>query len=121
MAEQQRIALITGANRGIGKEIAAGLLRNGVTVLVGSRDEKSGKAAVKELSKLGNAILQIIDVTDPLSVQTAAKNVEQIYGRYVVEFTPQKQTKQLVWSFEKSFVLRLYPLTNFFFLFLFIL
>jgi NAD(P)-dependent dehydrogenase (short-subunit alcohol dehydrogenase family) len=49
----KRIALITGANKGIGLETARQLGKEGITVLVGARDEKKGKVAAEELRKKG--------------------------------------------------------------------
>lgn len=53
MATQSKIALITGANRGIGLETARGLGKLGITVLLGSRDLAKGEAAVTALKKDG--------------------------------------------------------------------
>jgi NAD(P)-dependent dehydrogenase (short-subunit alcohol dehydrogenase family) len=77
-----KIALITGANKGIGKEIARQLGRLGMTVLVAARDEERGRAAAGELSGAGIDARHVqLDVTDPDSVATAAKQVEQEHGR----------------------------------------
>ncbi|MBT2230612.1 SDR family oxidoreductase [Nonomuraea sp. NEAU-A123] len=70
-------ALITGANKGIGFEIARLLGERGVTAIVGARDEERGKAAAE---KLGQPYVRI-DVTDADSVQAAAKWIEQEYGK----------------------------------------
>ncbi|MDI3422594.1 SDR family oxidoreductase [Streptomyces luteolus] len=72
-----KIALITGANKGIGFEIARQLGELGITAVIGARDEQRGKAAA---DKLGQPFVQL-DVTDPRSVETAAKWIEQEYGR----------------------------------------
>ena len=61
-------ALVTGANRGIGLEIARGLVAEGHEVLLGSRDLSAGVAAAKDV---GGTPLQI-DVADPDSVARAA-------------------------------------------------
>ncbi|MFJ8982383.1 SDR family oxidoreductase [Streptomyces sp. NPDC102282] len=70
-------ALITGANKGIGYEIARQLSERGITAIIGSRDEERGRAAAE---KLGQPFVQI-DVTDPDSVQAAAKWIEREYGQ----------------------------------------
>ncbi|MEU4230541.1 SDR family oxidoreductase [Nonomuraea sp. NPDC026600] len=70
-------ALITGANKGIGFEIARLLGERGVTAIVGARDEERGKAAAE---RLGQPYVRI-DVTDADSVQAAAKWIEQEYGK----------------------------------------
>ncbi|WP_371407767.1 SDR family oxidoreductase [Kribbella sp. NBC_00662] len=77
-----RIALVTGANKGIGKEIARQLGRAGFTVLVGSRDVERGELAVKELVAEGlDAVGIQLEVTDEASVRAAAERVDAAYGR----------------------------------------
>ncbi|WP_350278185.1 SDR family oxidoreductase [Kribbella sp. HUAS MG21] len=78
----QKIALVTGANKGIGKEIARQLGQRGFTVLAGSRDLERGELAVKELvaEGLDAAALQL-EVTDAASVRAAAEQVHTTYGR----------------------------------------
>lgn len=66
-------ALVTGANTGIGKEIARQLAAAGHTVYVGSRDAARGEAAVGEIG--GDARLLVIDVTGAASVAGAASQV----------------------------------------------
>jgi NAD(P)-dependent dehydrogenase (short-subunit alcohol dehydrogenase family) len=76
------IALVTGANKGIGKEIARQLGRRGGTVLVGARDEGRGRDAAGELTAEGiDARAVRIDVTDQESVEAAAKLIERDHGR----------------------------------------
>jgi NAD(P)-dependent dehydrogenase (short-subunit alcohol dehydrogenase family) len=72
-----KIALITGANKGIGFEIARLLAEQGVTAIIGARDEERGRAAGE---KLGLPYVRI-DVTDEAVVAAAAKWIEQEYGR----------------------------------------
>ena len=67
------LALVTGANGGIGKEIARQLLSADFTVYVGSRDAGRGQAAVEELGD--GAQLLVLDVTDPRSIEAAATRV----------------------------------------------
>ncbi|WP_336215130.1 SDR family oxidoreductase [Nonomuraea sp. LPB2021202275-12-8] len=69
-------ALITGANKGIGFEIARLLGERGVTAIVGARDEERGRAAAE---RLGQPYVRL-DVTDESSVLAAAKWIEQEYG-----------------------------------------
>lgn len=77
-----KIALVTGANKGIGKEVARQLGERGMTVLVGARDEGRGRAAVAELADAGIAARAVhLDVTDEESVAAAAKLIEHEYGR----------------------------------------
>jgi NAD(P)-dependent dehydrogenase (short-subunit alcohol dehydrogenase family) len=70
------IALVTGANKGIGKEIARQLAGAGLTVYVGSRDAARGKRAVEEIG--GDAQLLVIDVTDAASIAAAARQVDTL-------------------------------------------
>jgi NAD(P)-dependent dehydrogenase (short-subunit alcohol dehydrogenase family) len=79
---EPKIALVTGANKGIGYEIAHGLGRAGVTVLIGARDEPRGTAAVDKLvAEDITAVLVGLDVTDPVSVSNVAIRIEREYGR----------------------------------------
>ncbi|GLY48193.1 SDR family oxidoreductase [Lentzea sp. NBRC 102530] len=76
---EQTIALVTGANKGIGYEIAAGL---GMTVGVGARDAGRGEEATAKLRATGvDAFFVPLDVTDDESVAAAAKLVEKRFGR----------------------------------------
>src|SRR5258706_12102856 len=65
----EKLALITGANRGIGFAIAQGLARKGCDLVITGRDSRSLVKASRELGKLGVSVLaQICDVRDPNSV-----------------------------------------------------
>ncbi|HEY1000304.1 MAG TPA: SDR family oxidoreductase [Streptosporangiaceae bacterium] len=76
------IALITGANKGIGLETARQLGARGVTVLAGARDEARGLEAERALRDGGaDARFVRLDVTDPKSAQEAADWVDREYGR----------------------------------------
>ncbi|MGT2425594.1 SDR family NAD(P)-dependent oxidoreductase [Amnibacterium kyonggiense] len=74
-----RIALITGANQGVGKQVAKELAEHGVTVLIGSRDVRRGEDAAAEIG-LGTRAVQI-DVTDHDSISGAAAFIEAEFGR----------------------------------------
>ncbi|WP_080058764.1 SDR family oxidoreductase [Spirosoma aerolatum] len=73
-----RTAFITGANRGIGKEIAWQLAKQGFAVFIGARDMAKGREASEELCQAGyeSTFIQI-DVTDPVSVRTACGTFSQ--------------------------------------------
>lgn len=78
----RRVALVTGANKGIGLEIARQLAREGVTVFLGARNEDRGRAAAEKLRAEGlDARLLHLDVTDDQSVAAAASFVEKNAGR----------------------------------------
>jgi NAD(P)-dependent dehydrogenase (short-subunit alcohol dehydrogenase family) len=79
---EQTVALVTGANKGIGYEIAAGLGGLGWSVGVGARDEARRDAAVEKLRAAGvDAFGVPLDVTDDASVAAAAKLVEERFAR----------------------------------------
>ena len=76
-----KIALITGANKGIGYETARQLAAQGITVLVGARDEGRGKEAVQKLKAEGaDAHFLLLDVSDEASIKAAAETVEKQFG-----------------------------------------
>ena len=77
--QDKRIALVTGANQGVGFQVAKALVTNGVTVLVGSRNFERGEAVAKEIGP-GAVALQL-DVTDRVSIATAAERIRKEFGR----------------------------------------
>jgi len=80
--KQKKIALVTGANRGIGFETARQLGREGIKVLLGSRSEEKGREAEEKLKNEGHDVELIrLDVDDPKTHQSAAKFIEATYGR----------------------------------------
>jgi NAD(P)-dependent dehydrogenase (short-subunit alcohol dehydrogenase family) len=84
MSEQtthQKVALVTGANKGIGRGAAEQLAALGMTVLIGARDpRRGGEAAAALRAADGDAHAVTLDVTDPTTVQEAAKQVEERFG-----------------------------------------
>jgi NAD(P)-dependent dehydrogenase (short-subunit alcohol dehydrogenase family) len=77
--QDRRIALVTGANQGVGRQVAKELVANGLTVLVGSRDFERGEAAATEIGS--SAIPLQLDVTDRVSIATAAERIRKEFGR----------------------------------------
>ncbi|MCK2220927.1 SDR family oxidoreductase [Actinomadura sp. ATCC 31491] len=66
-------ALVTGANKGIGYEVAARLAELGMTVLLGSRDRERGERAAEKLRAAGGDVrCVVLDVTDPGSIERVA-------------------------------------------------
>lgn len=77
----KKIALVTGANKGIGREIALGLAQQGFEVLVGSRDLANGEKVATELrGKSLSAQAIALDVTRDDSVKAAAAFIEKEFG-----------------------------------------
>lgn len=77
----KNIALVTGANKGIGYEIAAGLARRGFRVGVGARDAGRREDAVSKLRAEGLDVFGVpLDVTDDASVAAAASQLEEEGG-----------------------------------------
>jgi NAD(P)-dependent dehydrogenase (short-subunit alcohol dehydrogenase family) len=74
-----RIALVTGANQGMGKQVAKELVADGLTVFVGSRDLARGEKAAAEIGT--GAIALQLDVTDAASIARAAERVQEEAGR----------------------------------------
>ena len=82
MTETKRIALVTGANKGIGLEIARQLGEAGVVVLMGARNLQRGQDAAGDLAEAGLAVDAIeIDVNDEATIAAAAEKITGEYGR----------------------------------------
>ena len=78
----ETVALITGANKGIGLETARQLGKQGITVLIGARDAAKGEQAVATLKAEGITAYPVtIDVTDPASIAAAAGKIEAQFGK----------------------------------------
>lgn len=71
-------ALVTGATRGIGREVAAALAEQGARVVVTARSLTAAEELAAQLG--GDAIAVELDVTDPTSVRAAARRVEELAG-----------------------------------------
>lgn len=80
--DQAAVALITGANKGIGHEIARQLGEHGLTVIASARNVQRGEKSVKELREDGiDAHFLQLDVTDESTVKAAARGIENEFGR----------------------------------------
>jgi NAD(P)-dependent dehydrogenase (short-subunit alcohol dehydrogenase family) len=77
--QNNQVALVTGANQGIGLQIAKDLTAKGLTVLIGSRNFERGEAAAGELGP--NAVALQLDVTDQASISNAAERIRKEFGR----------------------------------------
>lgn len=73
------VALVTGANKGIGREIVRRLAAEGMTVYLGARDEGRGRAAAGEIE--GDVRFVRLDVTDEATVEAAVKRIEHDHDR----------------------------------------
>jgi NAD(P)-dependent dehydrogenase (short-subunit alcohol dehydrogenase family) len=83
MTNKQKVAFITGANRGIGLETARGLGKQGITVLIGSRDKTKGQAAAAQLRKDGVANVEAVqfDVANPKDHKKIASLIGERFGK----------------------------------------
>lgn len=85
MSEQttgRKVALITGANKGIGRGAAEQLAALGTTVVLGARDPRRGDEAATALRAAGGDVHAVVlDVTDPAGVAGAAKQIGDRFGR----------------------------------------
>ena len=116
----KKIALITGANKGIGLETARQLGQQGITVLAGARDETKARRAAEELSKAGlDAHGIVIDVNDADSIQKAAARIERDYGRLdilvnnagvMIDDPKKKPSEQSLEVWRKTFETNLFGL-----------
>jgi NAD(P)-dependent dehydrogenase (short-subunit alcohol dehydrogenase family) len=78
----QRIALVTGGNRGIGFAVSKGLSQADLQVILGSRDKDKGNEAAKVLGEQGFSVdTHQLDVTDPKSISAIKEYVTEQYGR----------------------------------------
>lgn len=78
----QKIALVTGANKGIGLEIARQLAQAGITVLLGARDAARGQKAAQALTADGLDVEAIhLDLNDEITIVSAASTIDARHGR----------------------------------------
>lgn len=82
MTKNDKIVLITGANKGLGKETARQLALLGYTVVIAARDIKSGDAVVTELRSLDcDAHALKLDVTNPEDISNCVNYIETTFGK----------------------------------------
>lgn len=77
----RKVALVTGANKGIGKAIVRGLAEAGFVVYLGARDAARGTIAAAELEEVGDVRFVQLDVTDEASVTAAAQRIASEVGK----------------------------------------
>ncbi|MBN9056738.1 MAG: SDR family NAD(P)-dependent oxidoreductase, partial [Rhizobiales bacterium] len=80
--KEERVALVTGGNKGIGLEVSRQLGMAGVRVVIGARDVDRGTTAAAELKSQGIDVFCVqLDVTDERSTTAAAQIIAETYGR----------------------------------------
>lgn len=80
MEKNKKVFLVTGGNKGIGKEIVRQLASLGHTVYFGARSKEEGDAALKDLKPVGDIRSVQIELTDVESIQQAANQIKSASG-----------------------------------------
>lgn len=75
-----KVALVSGANKGIGRAIVAGLMQEGYLVYLGARDQERGEQTARELRGKGDVRFVQLDVTSDEDVNAAVARIEQEFG-----------------------------------------
>ncbi len=77
-----KVALVTGANKGIGYEVAKQLAQHNIKVLLGARDEVSGRAAASQLRGESLDVSYIrLDISNPEDIEAVEKYIGQEFGK----------------------------------------
>lgn len=76
--DKKKVALVTGANTGVGFQVAKALANDGYTVYVAARDIQKGEAAVSEIGSNAKAIQ--LDITDTESINAAVAKIQTEFG-----------------------------------------
>lgn len=80
--ENKRVALVTGANKGIGFEISRGLASRDITVVMGARDTQQGETACSQLQSVGLDVhFLLLDVADGESIKAAVNDLSKQFKR----------------------------------------
>ncbi len=81
-AKNGKVALVTGANKGLGKEIATQLAKHGFTVLVAARDEAAGKKVADAITAEGGDARAVkLEVTKADDIASLATFIDKTYGK----------------------------------------
>lgn len=80
--QDKQVALVTGANRGIGYELVKQLASMGFKVILTSRDPSKGSESAEQLAETGLDVSSVVmDVTDQESIRLAAMTITETFGR----------------------------------------
>jgi NAD(P)-dependent dehydrogenase (short-subunit alcohol dehydrogenase family) len=106
--DRRPVAVVTGANRGIGREVARQLAGRGFLVVAGSRDPGAGERTARQLDPEGGSVIaRRLDVTDPATIQAAADWTAQNLGRadvLVINAAILYDTWQQAWNADLAVV-----------------
>lgn len=80
MKLENKIAVVTGGTKGIGRAIAESLLKNGANVFICARDKRELKRALEQLSVVGKVDGEVCDVRSEAQVEMMLKECERVFG-----------------------------------------
>ncbi|MEE0709488.1 MAG: SDR family NAD(P)-dependent oxidoreductase [Gemmiger sp.] len=79
---QGKVAVVTGASRGIGEAIARAFAANGMKVVLAARSEEQGQKVAEEIvAPGGDAVFVRTDCSDPAQIKALVEKAVEIYGR----------------------------------------